>query len=129
VPVLREVDVTLEPERGLFDLLFSSDGERYYCEVKIWAPLSEAQFGRQTAFLRERKAKGIYVLFTKAADAWSPQKVIADSFGHSRVIGLSDLRACLDSLEQQLPSEVQELATAYLDVIRSLNARWPGSGV
>lgn len=122
-----QLSVTLEPERGLFDLLFLADGIPHYCEVKVWAQLSESQFQRQIDFLKPCQAKGIYVLFTKAADIWSPTAVLEKSFGLSRVVGITDLLPMLNSLERELPLDVLEVAAAYKRALLSLNVRWPAA--
>jgi hypothetical protein len=68
-----------------------ADGAATYCEVKVWAGLSESQFLRHTAFLKERNAKGVYVLFTKAADAWPASVVSERSEGRCHVMGVAEL--------------------------------------
>jgi hypothetical protein len=103
----ERVSVVLEPEHGLFDLLFVVGQINHYCEVKVWATLSDTQFARQTDFLKTRHAGGLYVLFTKAADAWPPDRVAAESGGQSRAIGANGLLSTLSSLEPDLASDYE----------------------
>jgi hypothetical protein len=119
------LQVGYKPHGGLFDLLFDVAGSMYYCEVKVWAALSENQFVRQTAYLDQVNAKGIYVLLAKAAHAWPSASVVQRSEGRSHVVTLRDLRDILSGLETGLPIEVTEVARAYDSVLESLNARWP----
>lgn len=121
----KNVSVLPKPEGGLFDLVFLVDGAPTYCEVKVWARLSDAQFSRQIAFLAEKKAKGFYVLFTKAADDWSPELVSKKSAGRCHVVGVADLLKTLDSFGNDLPKEVTEVAVAYRGALNHLNTRWP----
>ena len=114
-----------KPEGGLFDLLFDVAGSRHYCEVKIWAALSEDQFENQTAHLHQANAKGIYVLLTKAAHVWPPALIAQRSGGRSRVATLGALRSMLSGLESDLAPEVIEVARAYDKALESLNTRWP----
>lgn len=118
------ISIRPEPERGLFDLLFLVDGAATYCEVKVWAALSDSQFWRQTRFLAENNAKGVYVLFTKAADAWSHELVSQKSEGRAHVVGVDGLLQALDSVSNDLPKDVIEIAEAYRKALIHLNARW-----
>lgn len=124
----HSLSATLKPDGGLFDLLFVVDGSHHYCEVKVWASLSDDQFQKQSAFLASHEAKGIYVLFTKAADRWRSSLVHKESGGRSRVIGVSALVEMCSALESELPAEVRELADAYRGALLDLNGRWPSSG-
>jgi hypothetical protein len=119
----KHVSVSFKPEKGLFDLCFEADDAKHYCEVKIWARLSPAQFQKQTAFLTERGAKGIYVLFTYAADNWPQEEVFKQSAGLSRVVNGVDLLGMLASVEKDLPDDVLEIASAYRKALESLNLR------
>lgn len=120
-----ELTLGYKPEGGLFDLLFDVAGSRHYCEVKIWADLSETQFEKQTAHLYQVNAKGVYVLLTKAAYRWPPTLIAQRSGGRSRVVTLSALRGMLSGVEANLAAEVIEVAHAYDKALESLNTRWP----
>ena len=124
VPTIRSLKTAIEPERGLFDLLFVIDGESLYCEVKVWADLTKTQFDRQNGFLSESAAKGLYVLFTKAADEWPQDRVSSESRGCSRVIGLLDVVSALRTLEETSEGAVRELAVAYRTSLEHLNSRY-----
>lgn len=119
----ERVSVFPKPKRGLFDLQFTADDMIIFCEVKVWASLSEDQFLRQTTFLKEQNAKGIYVLFTKAADAWPSTVVLERSEGRCRVVGVQELSDALGAVETEIPAEVAEVAAAYRSVLKSIGAR------
>jgi hypothetical protein len=120
----ESISVVPQPKRRLFDLLFLVDGAYTYCEVKVWASLPDSQFMRQTMFLAENDAMGVYVLFTKSADAWVPEVVSQRSEGRAHVIGTHGLMRALDSIGTDLPKEVTEVAEAYRKALIHLNARW-----
>lgn len=120
----KHISIRSKPEKGLFDLLFEADNEQHYSEIKIWAQLEPSQFQRQTAFLAACGAKGIYLLFTKAAAAWSHRRVSDESAGVSRVVNGKDLLTMLASLGEGVPNDVLEVADAYRKVLESLNGRY-----
>jgi hypothetical protein len=120
----EEVDVFPQPDRGLFDLKFTVGKIQTYCEVKVWAGLSEDQFQRQNIFLKEQDAKGIYVLFTKAADAWPSAVVSERSEGRCKVLGIQDMIDAIDSIGTDIPEQVSEIARAYKMSLSKLYSRW-----
>ena len=130
LPTLPSVTTVLfQPERGLFDLLFRTDGIQTYCEIKVWANLSEDQLLRQTLFLKEHTARGVYVLFTKAADTWSPSEISSKSEGRANSVRCTQLLEALDTLGHDQPLALLDLACAYRKALMHLTSRWPMSSV
>ena len=119
----HNVSVILKPEQGLFDLKFIVDNVPFYCEVKVWAILSENQLVRQVDFLKEQDARGVYVLFTKAAAAWSSSDISEQSQGRCRTVGIEELVDALKSISN-VSSEVAEVAAAYHRALTSLDSRY-----
>ena len=119
----KSVRVIMEPHGGLFDLEFIVDGVSIYCEVKIWANLSSSQFNRQITFLGLHGYDAIYILFTKAAAAWSSSLSTA-SGGRCRAISLQNLMNALNSIGTNIPIELAEIVAAYQTALISLASRY-----
>jgi hypothetical protein len=116
--------VTIKPEGGIFDMRVLAASKPYYVEVKLWSLLSQEQFDRQTRFLQDADAKGRYLLFTKAADAWSADAIAARSDRLSQMVTPVALADALVDMETNLPPEVTELARAYRAALEHLGKRW-----
>ncbi|WP_447599071.1 hypothetical protein [Nitrospira sp. Nam80] len=122
--VPQSVSILYEPEQGLFDFALIVNGSPIYCELKVWANLTEKQFIRQIGFLAQRNARGIYLLFTKAADAWPADVVARRSDGLCDVVGIGRLLEALEAIDSDVPADGTEVAGAYRKVLKHLNARW-----
>jgi hypothetical protein len=116
--------VTIKPEGGIFDMRVLAGSEPFYFEVKIWSLLSHDQFDRQTHFLQNVGAKGRYLLFTRAADAWSADAIAARSDHLSQLVTPMALTNALADIDTNLPPEVTELAEAYRAALEHLGKRW-----
>lgn len=113
-------EIYWEPDGQLFDLAVEHDNTTTYVEIKMWSSLTDSQFKRQVAFLKEKKTRGVYLLL---GTSWfeRTEKSISDmSDGLASRIGYDELILSLNKLMVTTgqPPEVYELALAYRNAVQ-----------
>jgi hypothetical protein len=114
----------LKPDNGILDMLADVDGERFYFEVKIWQNLTQGQFDRQVEYIKSKKARGFYILFTRAADKWSYETIAERSGGCCSLVGANELMKALNAARSYSRPELAEIAKAYKAVLKDIRRRW-----
>jgi len=109
-----------EPEGQLFDLAVQDDSTTTYVELKMWSSLSDNQFKRQVAFLKEKKSRGVYLLLGTSWFEHTEKSISDKSEGSATRIGYDELIFSLNKLMVATgqPPEVYELALAYRNAVQ-----------
>lgn len=110
-------EILWEPESQLFDLgLATSDtSSNTYIELKMWSSLGDNQKKRQSDFLNNKKAKGLYILLGTSWFEISSKDVTNFSGGLASKIGYVELIELLNQIivsGKETP-DVLELALSY----------------
>ncbi len=109
-------EIQWEPEGQLFDLGLKSTQNTYtYIELKMWSRLSENQQNRQTKYLKENNAKGIYLLLGTSWFEFTHEDVEGFSDHKPSKIGYPELIALLNQViaSGKESPDVLELALSY----------------
>jgi hypothetical protein len=110
-------DILWEPESQLFDLGLENahNNDKTYIELKMWSSLGNKQRMRQSDFLNNNEARGLYVLLGTSWFEISSENVTNFSNGLASKIGYVEL---IELLNQVIVSDnenmdVLELALSY----------------